>query len=78
MKEEIVKNAILCLSHMKIEDITYQVARDIVIDELIERNKRIDKALEFLDGYEDMVGLTGTLVYNLRYILQGKDKGEDK
>ena len=52
MNEEIVKNAIICLSNMEIEDTTYQVARDIVIQELKltkEENDTLKKTIITLE-----------------------------
>ena len=43
MKKDIVKNAVICLSHLKIEDTTYEIARDIVIEEYEEQKEEIER-----------------------------------
>jgi len=45
-----------------------------------ELKETIDKALECIKEYEELtgltVGITANLIFNLKYILQGEDKGE--
>lgn len=49
MNKDIVKNAIICLKNMKIEDTTYQVARDIVLAEYEELKDRNNRAIEYIE-----------------------------
>jgi len=44
----------------------------VLLDYITNLQDRIDKALEFIDGYKERVGLTGNLILNLEYILKGE------
>ncbi len=43
MNKDVVKNALICLTNMKIENTTYEIARDIVLDEYKEKDKEIER-----------------------------------
>lgn len=45
--EDLIEDSISCLSNMPIEDTTYSIARDIVINELINAREIISKATKY-------------------------------
>ena len=54
MKKDIVKNAVICLSHLKIEDTTYEIARDIVIEEYEEQKEEIERLNNIIKNLDKM------------------------
>ena len=65
MKKDIVNNAIICLSNMKIEDMTYQVARDIVLDELEEKGKEIERLNNIINELEKWLYKIAEITINI-------------
>ena len=48
MNKDIVKDSIKCLSNAKLNDTTYEIARDIVIEQLNKYKEVLDKIKEYI------------------------------
>lgn len=59
MSEDIVKDSIKCLANMEVKETTYQVARDIVLEEIHRLNSIIKEVREYIEE-------------NMSYIEKGK------
>lgn len=85
MNKDVVRNAVICLANMKIEDTTYEIARDIVLEEYEEKDKEIerlnniiDEIFEWMQNKYDNSDLTGFTVsfqelQDLKELKEGKE-----
>lgn len=67
MKKNIIEDSLICLANAKLNDTSYEVARDIVLDYIIELKERINKAIEYIDKQVDELEVDSNY---LRYQIQ--------
>ena len=52
MKKDIIEDSLICLANAKLNDTSYEVARDIALDYIIDLKERINKARKMIfDNY---------------------------
>lgn len=82
MKKDIIQDSLICLANAKLNDTSYEVARDIALDYIIDLQERINKAIEYIenvktlneeDRYTTMKWEYGILFPKLLNILKGEE-----
>ena len=72
MKKDIIEDSLICLANAKLNDTSYEVARDIALDYIIDLQERIDKAMEYLKYGVEPEETEDYIYENLIKILKGE------
>ena len=73
MKKDIIEDSLICLANAKLNDTSYEVARDIALDYIIDLQERINKALDELYYLESNCDITELGSIKLKQILKGDE-----